>query len=432
MSVGVGLGFKNVMERFRSQNDGKPPEKRLKGEAKLSLLIHFFFQFGASMSGVFLNLYLWRLTGDLWLNGMYNIINFVVSACGFMLGGFIAKRTDRMYTYRMGLLLIAVFYICVVIAQERVVDFYPLFAVFNGISGAFYWVGYLVLMYDVSDDRNRIHYMAMNSIFFTLAGLIGPALAGRVIAANDGLHGYIIVFGIAFCMFLLAALGSLKIKPKPSRHKAYYLRHGLQVMRREPAWLRGLLGFLLLGLMQGIMLFLPNILLFQVMPHEDRIGYMTVLFSLITIAMGMLLSKFAKEGMTRLYLWISGSGLIVAASLLLLGLTVWSVVGFMVVYSFFAPLQGNTISTYYYRLIGKLPLKGNFRVESLVIREAFLNTGRVISITSLIFLLKEVEGKQLAFILLAGAAFQLLLPVVLGVGRSKAVNAGESNGQPLS
>jgi MFS transporter, YQGE family, putative transporter len=407
-------GLQGLIKGFGARRAAVPPERRLGQEAKVSLLIHSFFQFGASMSGVFLNLYLWRLTESIWVNGMYNIINYAVAPFAFMLGGWLAKKTDRMYAYRLGLLLISAFYICVVAAQELVAEWYPVFAVFASLSGAFYWVGYLVLMYDVSDERNRIHYLAMNSIFFTFAGLLGPALAGRVIALNDGLHGYIIVFGIAFFMFLLAAVGSLKIKAKPSRHKTYYMKHTLLMMRRSPGWLRGLWGFFALGLLQGIMLFLPNILLFQVMPREDHIGYMSVLFSLITIAMGMLISRFAKAEHTTLYLWISGVGLIAAASLLLGGLSLWSVISFMVLYSFFNPLQGNTLTSHYYNHVGKLPLKGNFRVESVVLREAFLNTGRVISITALILLLQEVEGRQLAFILLGGAVCQLILPILVG------------------
>lgn len=424
----VALDFRGIRERLKLRGAGKPPERRLEGEAKLSLLIHFFFQFGASMSGVFLNLYLWRLTGDLWINGMYNIINFTVSAGAFVLGGWLVKKTDRMYAYRLGLLLIAAFYICVVLAQEKVADWYPLFAVFGGLSGAFYWVGYLVLMYDVSNDRNRIHYLAMNSIFFTLAGLIGPALAGRVIAVNEGLHGYIIVFSIAFLMFLLAAVGSLKIKAKPSRHKSYYLMHTFKIMKRVPGWPRALWAFLSIGLLQGIMLFLPNILLYEVMPREDQIGYMSVLFSVISILMGMLLSKYARADNSTLYLWISGAGMIAAASLLTMGLQLWTVVVFMILYSFFNPLQGNTISSHYYRLVGRLPLKGNFRVESVVVREVFLNGGRVISISALIFLLGNVQGDRLAYILLGGALCQLFLPLLIrgktaGVSEKKSVQS---------
>lgn len=412
--MNVAAGLQGLFKNMEARRGAVPPERKLGNEAKVSLLIHSFFQFGASMSGVFLNLYLWRLTESIWVNGMYNIINYGLAPFAFMLGGWLTKKTDRMYSYRLGLLLISAFYISVVAAQELVAEWYPLFAIFGSLSGAFYWAGYLVLMYDVSNERNRIHYLAMNSIFFTLAGLVGPALAGRVIALNDGLHGYIIVFGIAFFMFLLAAMGSLKIKAQPSRRKTYYLKHTLLMMKRSPGWLRGLWGFFAMGLFQGIMLFLPNILLFKVMPREDHIGYMSVLFSLISIAMGMLISRFARSSHTTLYLWVSGVGLIAAAALLTAGLTLWSVVSFMVLYSFFNPLQGNTLTSHYYNHVARLPLKGNFRVESVVLREAFLNTGRAVSIVALISFLQEVEGRQLAYILLAGAAFQLLLPLLVG------------------
>ncbi|WP_438446629.1 MFS transporter [Gorillibacterium sp. sgz5001074] len=402
-----------MIERIRRRSGPQTEERTLSREAKLSLMIHFFFQFGASMSGVFLNLYLWRLTGDLWINGMYNIINFSVTIAAFIAGGWIAKRTDRMYVYRLGLVLISLFYICVIIAGENVVHWYGLFALFGGISSSFYWTGYLVLMYDVSDDRNRIHYLAMNNIFFTAAGLIGPALAGRIIASFDGLHGYMMVFGFAFVMFILAAIGSLRIGPKPAKHKTYYLPHTITMMRRNPMWLRSLWAYLIYGLLQGIMLFLPNILLYQVMSREDKVGYMTVAFSLITILMGTLISRYAKERYSGLYLQVSAVGLVAGASLMLFGLNVWTVIGFMVVYSFFNPLQGNTLTTIFYRLVGTLPLKGNFRVESVVVREFFINTGRVISIFTLILFLKELDGRQLAWVLIAGSVCQLFIPLML-------------------
>lgn len=135
-----------------------------------------------------------------------------------------------------------------------------------------------------------------------------------------------------------------------------------------------------MGLLQGTMLFLPNILLFQVMPREDIVGYLGVLYSSLSIAMGMFISKYAQGSKSRMYLAISTIGYLVGVSLLLGSITIWSVVGFMILYSVFSPLQGNTMTGYYYGLIAKLPLKGELKVESVVVRELFLNVGRVISI----------------------------------------------------
>ncbi len=58
----------------------------------------------------------------------------------------------------------AVFYLSVVFTGEHLVNYYLLFAVCNGIASAFYCVGYLTLVYDVSTDTNRIRWISRPSV----------------------------------------------------------------------------------------------------------------------------------------------------------------------------------------------------------------------------------------------------------------------------
>ncbi|WP_223192396.1 hypothetical protein [Paenibacillus sedimenti] len=64
---------------------------------------------------------------------------------------------------------------------------------------------------------------------------------------------------------------------------------------------------------------------------------------------------------------------------------------------------------YYYGLIGKLPLKGELKVESVVVREFFLNVGRVISIFCLISIGGELDGGWIPWILIAASLTQVAL-----------------------
>ncbi|CAN7694279.1 MFS transporter [Paenibacillus sp. LjRoot153] len=381
-------------------------EKRLSREAIISLLIHSVFQFGASMSGVFLNLYLWRLTHSVVVNGTYSMIVYILTPIGFAIGGYMIKKKDRMVAYRLGIVLIGLFYLSVSIAGERLVDYYVLFAIFNGLAGSFYWVGYLTLMYDVSTEQNRIRYLAFNMMFFTAATLAGPALAGFIIRLKEGLSGYTIVFSIAFFMFLLAAIISLKIKASSGHHRVYYLKYTGLIMKKKQEWSKALFGFFGMGLLQGTMLFLPNILLFKVLPREDLVGYLGVLYSSLSIVMGIFISKYANAGRARMYLTISTVGYLVGVSCIIGSLNVWSVVGFMILYSIFAPLQGNTMTGFYYSLIARLPLKGELKVESVVVREFFLNVGRVISILVLITFGSDMDSGLIPWILLLAALTQ--------------------------
>ncbi|OXM15472.1 MFS transporter [Paenibacillus herberti] len=386
-----------------------PPERRLGKNAIISLNIHACFQFGSSMSGLFLNLYLWRLTQDLVINGLYNILVFGIAPAAFAAGGWLAKRKDRMVTYRLGILMNALFYLLVIVAQENVAEFFVLFALLNGIASGFYWVGYLVLQYDVSTETNRIRYLAINMIAFNAAGLAGPALAGFVIQSSEGLRGYIIIFSLAFVMFLIAATVSFRIPLQPARHRTFYLRLMGLLMSKHRRWRHGLYSFFIFGLFQGIMLFLPNILLFLTLGREDWVGYFGVFFSALIVATGYVLSRIAKKENARKYLLLSSTGITLGSSLLLIEVSLWSVVLFMMLFSVFNPLAMNTLTSYYYRLIGTLPLKGELRVESVIMRELFLNGGRIVSISILLLFAGNLQPAAIAIVLLVLAGMQFLL-----------------------
>ncbi|MFD0681528.1 MULTISPECIES: MFS transporter [unclassified Paenibacillus] len=416
MATRLATGFREWLE---ARKHAVSEDKKLSKEAVVSLFIHFCFQFGASMSSVFLTLYLWRLTHSLWINGMYYVVTYAATPLAFALGGWLIKRKDRMFTYRFGIALIALFYLVVVFAQERVVDYYVLFAVFGGLASSFYWVGYLTLMYDVSTEQNRIRYLATNMIIFTLAGLIGPALAGFIIRQNDGLRGYTFVFSVAFFMFLLATIGSFKIKSKLSHHKAYYLKFTGLLMRKNKIWTGSLFGFSVLGMLQGIMLFLPTILLFQIVGREDLVGYLGVMYASVSIGTGLFISKYGREDLAKLFLLISTVGFIAGTLLIVWSLSLLTVILFMIIYSICAPLQGNTMTTHYFRLISMMPLKGQLRVESVVVREIFVNCGRVIAILILIGLSRYVGEETLPWVVFGAAIVQINLVWLLRSNEAK-------------
>ncbi|MFF2887042.1 MFS transporter [Paenibacillus sp. NPDC057967] len=418
-----------VLERIWSGIKGGDlaPERKLGKEAVTALIIHSCFQFGASMSGLFLNLYLWRLTEDLVINAVYNIVSFIITPIAFAVGGWISKKYDRMLTYRLGIVMIAFFYLLVILAQEQVPNYYIWFAIFNGFASGFYWTGYLVLQYDVSTDANRIRFLAINMVTFNSAGLAGPALAGFVIQRNDGLSGYILIFTVAFIMFVVAALISFKIPTIKTHHKTYYLKLMGEVMRRNKRWVKGLYSFLILGLFQGIMLFLPNILLFQAVNREDWVGYLGVFFSALTVATGYVISRRAQKENVRRYVFLATSGTVLGAALLLIQVELWSVVLFMILFSICNPLAINTLTSYYYRIIGELPLKGQLRIESVVMREVFLNIGRVVSIVLLAIFGSDLESIWMPIILFGAAVMQYALAWLISEDQPKTVTEQASS-----
>ncbi|WP_248927962.1 MFS transporter [Paenibacillus hamazuiensis] len=411
------LAWERWVQGFRS---AVPAEKRLSKDAVMSIVLHGLFQFGASMSGVFLTLYLWRLTHSLYVSGMFNTIVFLVTPVGFALAGWFAKRKDRMVSYRIGIIGLVFFYLLVILSGEGVAKYYVLFAVLNAIAASFYWTAYLTLMYEVSTEHNRMRYLSFNMIAFTLAGLAGPALAGFIISRMEGLKGYMAVFAVAFVMFLLTTIGSLRIRSNHSHHRTYYLHMMLLPFRKNRNWRRSLFAYYVFATLQGLMIFLPNLMLYQAVPREDLVGYLGVLFSGLAILTGYGFGKWGNVSRSKLYLAVAAAGYTAGSLLLLWKQDIVTIVIFMVLYSSFNVVQGNSLTNYYYRLMGELPLKGALRIESIVMREAFVNAGRITAILLLLAVADNLTGRVLPMVLLAASLLQfVVIALAGGIGQPK-------------
>ncbi|CAM3381445.1 MFS transporter [Marinicrinis lubricantis] len=395
-----------LLQRTKS----RPAHIKLSQQAVTSLWIHCAFQFGSAMSMVFVNLYLWRLTEDLALNGAYTLISLLVAPLATIWIGKVAKQKDRLMAYRSGIFLTAIFYLGILIVQEQIVKYFIVFALLKGISTAFYWLGYFTLMYDVSNDENRHRYLGLNTIVTNLAMLGGPAAAGWIISRSSELSGYVTVFLLSFVMYALATLGSFKMTKAEDHHRKYYLNYLPMMLRKNTYFLKTLLGWLIVGLPQGILLYLPQIILFQVFPDESFVGYMNVCFMAISVVVSYVLSRTASVAKTGLYLWIAGAGLLVSSSVLLWQVALWSVITFMCIQSLFKPVQANAYTAHYYRWIGMLPLKRHFRIESIVLRESVINAGRAIGVIVFMVCSTDLDTPLLPWILFAVMLAQLLVP----------------------
>jgi len=389
-----------------------PNKKQLSNQAIITLVNHTVFQFGNSLSLIFVNLYLWRLTESLMINGLFNLISLLSAPFATIIIGKIAKQRDRLTAYRYGIFLTAFFYLCIIMTQEHIVTYFYLFAFLKGISTAFYWLGYFTIMYDVSNNDNRHRYLGWNLILTNTANLVGPAAAGLIIIKYTDLSGYLIVFSLAFVMFFISTLGSLKMKKSEMHHREYYMKYVPLMLRKNPQFTKTLIGWLIVGLPQGILMYVPHILLFTVFPNEGFVGNMNMVFFGISIIASYMISRWAHLDSTRLYLWIAALGFSFSSFFLLWEISVSSVIIFMSINSLFKPLQANAYAAHYYQWIGRLPLKKHFRVESIVLRETIINIGRALGVLIFMVCARGLDAVIMPWIVVFVMLLQLLIPVL--------------------
>ncbi|UOE93050.1 MFS transporter [Alkalihalobacillus sp. LMS39] len=389
-----------------------PKEKRLSNQAVYTLINHAIFQFGNSLSIIFINLYLWRLTESLLVNGVFNLTAILSQGVATLVIGKFAKQKGHLVIYRYGIWLTALFYLGIVLTQENMVHYFIWFALFRGVSQAAYWLSYFTLAHEVSNHENRHRYLGWNQIVMGLANLVGPAAAGFVISINSDLTGYSIVFSFAFLMFVIATIGSFQIKEQGTHHKQYYMKYLPLLLKRQPGFGHSLFGWFIIGFPQGILMYIPPILLFSIFPNESFVGYMNIVFLVVSIIASYILSRTATENGTTANVTIAAIGMLGASLILFWDISIITVVLFMVISSFFKPIQANTYAVYYYTWLDTLPLQSHFRIESVVLREAVINMGRGLGVILFMIFSTEINMQTIPWVLTFVMGIQLVIPII--------------------
>lgn len=383
---------------------------RLSRESKLLLWLDFGFGLSTSLSGLFLSIYLWRLTESWVVNGIYNISLFVFVVVGFIAGGWMSKRKDRLITFRLGISMMAFFFLAVIVFQEKVALFPSLFGMLNGLAQGFYWIAMLVIVYDVTNNDNRLRYFGWESGVMAFAGILGPLVSGYVIEWFPNLTGYIVVFAISLGIFILIIGGSFFLKQETFRSQTFLLPFIFKRSIKKSVWKKHFFGWFTMGLREGVILVLPPILLYDIVQKESLVGLLTVFFGIVTILSSQLLGRFGKKEYYHAYTLISAIGLILTTLVLIYEVNFTTVFIFMAGNAFFSSAIRICYTSYMYHLMSELPSSGKrLKTEVIASRQIFLTIGRILPIIFFMMFAVGVDYKLMTWILVMTSLTQCIL-----------------------
>lgn len=387
---------------------------------KLLLSIHASYGLASTMSGLFLNLYLWRLSKDLTVNASFILVTFLFGVISFTYGAWLSKRKDRIFSFQLGIAFTALFYLLVIVLQEKTAAFPMLIGVLNGTASGFYWVGYLVLIYDLVDSNSRSAFMGKQSAVFGAVNTIGPAFAGFIISRLE-FTGYNLVFTLSLLLFLIGLNLSFRLPKDESPKKTLYLSLLWRFNRRNPSLKPMWSGWFIWGMCEGLLAFLPMLILFKTVESEFLVGISFILFGAVAVLSSLWHAKYNhknREPYTVLFVWV----LYFAAAIpMILFMNVWTVMIFLIVNEISKALLGVSYFSFMFRTISDLP-KSGLRTESMVLREVMLNGGRILSVLMFI-IIHHLNPDIVLYFLLFAIFIQGLLYKIITMEKRALENA---------
>lgn len=372
------------------------------------------FSLAGGLSGLFTNVYLWRLKPGMETPAYYNLFIMLTVLVAMPLMGWLIKRWGAVVANVLGTSLYAGFYLTLLLLQEQAALHLVGLGIFMGLALSSYALAGHVLIYDTTIPEAREAFLNRNGLVGSVAGLVAPLAAGWLVSALPELLGYRVIFICSFLLFAASAGISLGLHTRrPS--EPYRL---LEVLPgRHQQWRRLLLAYMILGLRDGMFSFAVSLLVFLATGGERSVGN----FAFLTAGAGMAAFWLAGRYMTpvnRARLFPVGAiAMGLATGVLGFGPTWGVMLTFGLVNALANPIWSTAYAATAFDVIREASGERNMRVEMIAAREVPLNLGRLITLFAFLRIAPHLSGTSVLQVLLA--VLGLVFPIAWWIVRPR-------------
>lgn len=264
----------------------------LDNRIKKLLLSHGFFRFGRSAFDIFLNVMIWKITGDIKTVAIFNLIYGIVHTSMFVLLLPYANRHTNLIK-KTGLIGFILFYILLALLGESIAGNLYFLAILVGVVNGTYWLPYQIQRFDVTHYKNRGNYTGIETASKTLVKLLAPPLGGLIIVLGaDSFGGYKWLFLAFVILFFVAYM--LSDDTNEIKEDQNTMRETLRDLNKTPKTYRILFANLLsgFGLENGALssLIIP-LVIFQTTREELTLGGWLSAFAIASILTSYIVGK---------------------------------------------------------------------------------------------------------------------------------------------
>ncbi|MEH7096817.1 MFS transporter [Neobacillus vireti] len=368
-------------------------------DLSLLLIIGGLYSLSVALSNTFVNIYLWKQTGQYSDIALYNLSIVVLQPLTFILAGRWAKKIDRVIVLRIGVISLALFYLAVLITGTNASTYLLLLGGLLGIGYGFYWLAYNVLTFEITEPDTRDFFNGFLGILSSAGGMIGPIAAGIIITRFEEFTGYTFVFGLSLALFGLAVFMSFSLKPRPASGR-YCFKRIIEERKQNENWRFVTNAHFVQGLREGTFAFVISVFVYISTGSEMSLGTFGLINSGISFVAYYFASRLIKKKFRKKAILIGG--IILYASVMLI---IWDlnfakllIYGGMIAIAY--PLLFVPYSSTTYDVIGSGWKAAEMRIEYIVVREIYLNLGRIISILAFLAAVTWFNEKESIPILL--------------------------------
>jgi MFS transporter, YQGE family, putative transporter len=348
-------------------------------ELLLLLLIGGLYSLSIALSSTFVNVFLWKQSGDFTNIGLYNFSSVLLQPFAFLLAGKLAKQVDRVIVLRLGVVFLSVFFLSVLLLGNKSSEFLIILGALHGLGLGFYWLSFHVLTFEITNPKTRDFFNGFSGVLGSFTGMVGPISAGWIITSMDNFKGYSLIFIISLVLFCVAVLLSFFLKRRAGKGKLE-LREALAERKKNKDLKYILFATFFQGFRGGTFIFLISLWVYIATNSELSLGKFALLQSSIGLISYYVVGKWIKPSQRKKSILFAGFVMYAAILIIAFNLTYFKLMIYGAIIAFVFPFLFVPFSSITYDVIGSAKHSAERRIEYMVIKELFLNGGRILSI----------------------------------------------------
>lgn len=345
-------------------------------QSVLLLAVHALFMLSGALSGTFLNVYLWKSRQDYAMLGWFTIAQQVALGLTFLAAGKWVKQYNKMNALRLGIGISGLFYLCVLWAENRAVDYIWPLGLLLGVSLGLFWLAFNVVYFEISEASNRDWFNGWIGLLGSVTGLIGPWSAGWIITMMHGERGYRFIFTVSMIIYAVTVVLSFFLRKRPVQGSYNWLE-GYRKLKESRIWRHAVSGLVIQGVREGVFSFLIFILVYVATDQEAKIGQFSLITSAVSLVSYWVAGKWFKPQHRSIGMLIGAVLLLVVIIPLLWKVNYFTLLILGIGTSLFIPLFMLPAVSVSFDLMGANRENVEKRVELVVLRELSLMTGRI-------------------------------------------------------
>lgn len=354
---------------------------------------------------IFINSFLWRQSHDLTLITFYNLIAIVFIPVGFYLNGILLKKFSPILLYSISLVMSGMAVTALIFAPYASYTIVSIFSIITGISWGVYWGNRIFLTLKTTQSGDRIYFSSIESSSGMITNVFVPLFIGWFIAFGDIIHfysatqAYQIISVIMLIIIGLIALITASINIKIPVDT-------LILKNTTPGWKKYRLLRIFYGFNNGILLFVPTLMILILVGNEEAVGTVQSLSSIMASLIIYILAKYLDTKHRMSLIAASVILLIIGGIIFGIFYSALAVSIFFACYALSQPLGYIATISLTYDLIDNKELEHHYAY--VCEQELFLDIGRVIAILLFMLALFATSNElALRFTPLIGAIVQI-------------------------